>query len=292
MDELLTTKELSQLLRLNEKKIYELIRESTLPHVRIAGKWLFPKNHILRWIDENVQHEKDIMIAGSDDILFSRLLSLYSRDNKPESVAYYASIGSAAGVLALSSGKCQICCSHILDFETGEYNLPFLARTLGNQKYLVVNLCRRTQGLIVKKGNPLGIKGMDDIIGGKVRFVNRNKGSGTRFLFDYLLSEKGLDDSSGIIQTGIVDSHMEVASKVFFGEADTGLAIEYVANPMGLDFIPIRDERFDLVVLKELWPTRAIKRFIEYLDHDLVKKVSRNLPGYNLRDTGTILFSS
>lgn len=94
MKELLTTRELADFLRLNEKKVYELIRDGNIPHVKIAGKWLFPKDHVLRWIDENVHRERDILIAGSDDILFSRLLSLCSGENFPESLIFYAPVGS------------------------------------------------------------------------------------------------------------------------------------------------------------------------------------------------------
>lgn len=292
MDEMLTTKELSRLLRLNEKKVYELVRDSSVPHVRIAGKWLFPKNHVMRWIDEQVQREKDILVVGSDDILLTRLLSFYSRENGPESIAYYASVGSAGGIRALSHGKGQACCTHILDTETGEYNLPFLSRVLTDQKYIVVTLWHRKQGLIVKKGNPFGIRGINDIAEKKVRFVNRNKGSGTRVLFDYLLRREGPDEAMEIRQTEIVDTHMEVALKVFFGEADAGLGIEYAAYPLGLDFVPLKDERFDLVVLKELWPTSIMKRFVGYLDPSFLTNISRNLPGYDLKDTGTVIFSS
>ena len=81
MDEMLTTRELAQLLRLNEKKVYQLVRDGTVPRVCIAGKSLFPRNHVMRWIDENIQRQKDILIVGSDDVLLSQLLSAYSREN-------------------------------------------------------------------------------------------------------------------------------------------------------------------------------------------------------------------
>lgn len=292
MDEMLTTRELAQLLRLNEKKVYQLVRDGTVPRVRIAGKWLFPRNHVMRWIDENVQRQKDILIVGSDDALLSRLLSAYSRENIPESIAYYAPVGSAKGVEALSRGKCQACSTHILDMETGEYNLPYLRRVLADQKYIVVNLWYRKQGLIIKKGNPLGLKGMRDCAEKGVRFAGRNKGSGTQVLAEYLLREEGLDEKADLKIIGPVDTHMEVALKVFFDEADAGLGIEYVTHPLGLDFIPLKDERLDLVVPKELWATFYMKRFIDLLDPAMVSTIARNLPGYDLKDTGKVIFSN
>ncbi len=291
MNEMLTTRELAELLRLNEKKVYELVRDGTVPHVRIAGKWLFPRSHVMRWIDENVEREKDLHIVGSDDFLLTRLLSLYSRENIPESCAYYASIGSIEGVQALSQGKGQACCAHILDAETGEYNLPFIRRVMSDQHYVITNLWYRKQGLIVKKGNPLGIKNMEDVAAKKARFVARNKGSGTRILFEYLTGQKDLAEEM-FRPVSTVDTHLEVALKVLFDEADTGLGIEYVTHPLGLDFIPLKDERFDLVAPRELWLTRTMKRFKECLDPDRIRKISKNLPGYDLKDTGKVIFSN
>jgi len=291
MSEMLTTKELAELLRLNEKKVYELVRDGTVPHVRIAGKWLFPRSHIMRWIDENVAREKDLHIVGSDDVLLSSLLSLYSRENLPESFAYYASVGSVEGVQALSQGKCQACCTHILDMETGEYNLPYLSRVMRDRKYVIINLWNRKQGLIIKKGNPLGIKNVEDIAVKKARFVARNKGSGTRVLFEYLVGQKDLTEEI-FKPAHTVDTHLEVALKVYFDEADAGLGIEYVTHPLGLDFIPLKDERFDLVVPKELWGTSIMQRFKEYLDPDRIRKISKNLPGYDLKNSGKVIFSN
>jgi excisionase family DNA binding protein len=292
MEELLTTKELADLLRLNEKKVYQLIRGGGVPHVRIAGKWLFPKGHVMRWIDESVQRERNILIAGSDDILLARLLALYSREQFPQSLTFYSSVGSMKGIQALAHKKGQVCCVHLLDVETGEYNLPFLNRHLAPQKYIVVNLCYRRQGLIIHKGNPLGIKALEDVVKKGLRFINRNEGSGTRVLLAYLLGEKGLAEDEIVGFANEVDTHLEVALKVLFGEADVGLGIEYVTHLLPLDFIPLQEERFDLVFPKELWPTQLMKGFRSYIDPMPIQRLIRNLPGYNLKDTGKIIFES
>jgi putative molybdopterin biosynthesis protein len=291
MQELLTTKELADLLRLNEKKIYHLVREGAVPHVRIAGKWLFPKEHILRWIDESVERERDLLIVGSDDMLLTRLLISYSRQKFPD-LTFYSPVGSLRGIQALSQRKGQACCVHLLDLETGEYNLPFLKRQLSPQQYVVVNLWYRRQGLIVKKGNPLGIKGIEDIGRTGARFINRNEGSGTRILADHLIQEKGLNLKEIVGFGEEADSHLEVALKVFFGEADAGMGIEYVTHLLPLDFTPLQEERFDLVVPRELWPTKLIRRFIAYIDPVEICRLFRALPGYDLRDTGKIIFES
>ncbi|MEA3487237.1 MAG: helix-turn-helix transcriptional regulator [Thermodesulfobacteriota bacterium] len=292
MDKLLTTKELAGLLRLNEKKVYQLVKEGNIPHVRIAGKWLFPERHVTRWIDENVQRERDILIVGSNDVLMEKLVLLYSQENFPGSVAFYSSMGSSRGVHALSLKKGQVCCTHLLDMETGEYNLPFLDRVLSGQRYEVVNLWRRKQGLIVKKGNPMGLRGLEDVVEKGAKFINRNEGSGTRVLLEYLIREKGLNERDVTGFNEEVDSHMDVALKVFFGEADVGLGIEYVTYPLGLDFLPLKEEMFDLVIPGELWSTSVIKGFMDYIDPVRINNLSKNLPGYNLKDTGKIRFEN
>jgi putative molybdopterin biosynthesis protein len=290
MDDLLTTRELADFLRLNEKKVYQLIREGNIPHVRIAGKWLFPKKHIIGWIDENVQREKDILIVGSDDILLSRLLSVYSREKFPHSLAFYSPVGSLRGIEALSQKKGQACCVHLLDMETGEYNLPLLRRHLSSQEYIVLTLWYRNQGLIIKKGNPLGIRGLEDVVKKSAKFVNRNEGSGTRFLLDYLLAQKELEVEEINGYADAVDTHLEVALKVFFGEADVGIGIEYVTHLLPLDFIALQEERFDLVIPRTFWSSKVIKGLISYIDPVKIHRFSRTLPGYNLKDTGKVIF--
>ena len=232
------------------------------------------------------------VIVGSDDILLARLLSFYSQENFPESQAFYSSVGSLKGIHALQRKKGQACCAHLLDMETGEYNLPILEKILSPQKYVVINLWNRRQGLIVKKGNPLGIKGLEGIIGKEAKFINRNEGSGTRVLFEYLLREHGLDQGEITGFSDEVDTHLGVALKVFFNEADVGLGIEYVTHPLNLDFIPLKEEKFDLVVPRELWLTSVMKGFIAYIDSAKIHKFSHNLPGYDLKDTGKIVFQS
>jgi putative molybdopterin biosynthesis protein len=292
MEELLTTKELADFLRLNEKKVYQLIKEGGIPHMRIAGKWLFPKGHVMRWIDERVQRERDIYMVGSDDILLARLLALYSRERFPQSLTFYSSVGSMRGIEALAHKKGHACCAHLLDRETGEYNLPFLNRHLASERYIVVNLCYRRQGLFIQKGNPLGIKGLEDAVKKGLRFINRNEGSGTRFLLEYLLREKGVTEKEIIGFADTVDTHLEVALKVLFNEVDVGLGIEYVAHLFALDFIPLRQERFDLVIPKELWTTQAIREFLSYVDPAAIQKLVRTLPGYSLKDTGKVIFET
>jgi len=292
MSDLMTTRELAEFLRLNEKKVYQLVREGAVPHVRVGGKWLFPRSHILRWIDERVQYEQDVHIVGSDDVLLARFLSSYSRRDPSGTLAFYSPIGSTGGLEALLKKKGQACCVHLFDSETGEYNLPVLTRYFSDIPYVVVNLWYRTQGLIVKRGNPLGVKGIGDLARKDMRFINRNEGTGTRVLVEHLLRSERIDrdDVRGFAHT--VDSHLESALKVFFDEADVAVGIEYITHLVPLDFIPLQEERFDLVIPGELWQMRLIQQFINTIEPAHLTTLSDSLPGYQFRDTGRVLFQS
>ena len=286
MQELLTTKEVAQLLRLNEKKVYQLIREGGLPHVRIAGKWLFPREQLLRWLRERVQWERDLLLAGSDDPLLVGLLSSYGRKRALKTLAFYAAVGSEGGLFALGEAKVHGCCCHLLDPESGQYNLPFLSRWFPSGGYVVVNLWYRRQGLLLQRGNPLGIKGLKDVVKKGARFINRNERSGTRHLLEMLLQQEGIPPEEVKGFRDVVSSHLEVALRVFLGEADVGLGIEYMAHFLPLDFIPLREERFDLVLSEEVWGTERVRDLLGFLSSAGRQKV----PGYSFRDTGKVLF--
>ena len=292
MKDLMTTKELAEFLRLNEKKIYQLVRDGAVPHVRVGGKWLFPRGHVMRWVDENVQYEQDVHIVGSDDVLLTRFLSTYSKRDPSRTLAFYSPVGSMGGLRALVQKKGQACCVHLLDPETGEYNLPVLARFLSTMPYVVVNLWYRMQGMIVKKGNPLGVKTIADVARTGIRFVNRNEGAGTRVLVEHLLRREHVEtvDIEGFSHA--VDSHLESALSVFFDEADVAVGIQYVTHLVPLDFIPLQEERFDLVIPAELWQTRLIQDFMRTVDATVLSSLAGSLPGYNFRDTGQVLFQS
>jgi len=281
----LTTKEVARLLRLNEKKVYQLIQEGEIPHIKIGGKWLFPKNDLLKWVRERTEREKDLFFGGSDDPLLGRFFAAYSEFKGFETIVFYSAIGSEAGIISLSKGKVQGACCHIYDPETGEYNLPFLKRWLPVDSFRVVTLWHRRQGLLVKKGNPLGIKAIRDLARPKVKFVNRNPHSGTRILFDTFIKKEGVipNEIRGYNQE--VNSHIEVGIKVFSGEADVGLGLEYIAHLFTLDFIPLIEERFDLVISEEIWETKKIKDFLSFLS----SKSFSPPPGYSFRESGKII---
>ncbi len=287
--QLLTTKEIAAYLKINEKKVYQLIQEGTIPCTRVVGKWLFPLTQINRWLEENTELNKNILVAGSDDPLLINLLEEFNRTHFPQFLAFHASVGSQKGLISLAEGKAQIAGTHLFHPPTGEYNLPYVKKHLAGKKYLAINLAYRQQGLLVARGNPQTVNKISDLVHNKSRFVNRNPGSGTRYLFDYMLEKEKI--SAHQIDGYEVEctTHQEVAMEILKGNAEVGMGIEYTAQLMQLDFIPLIEERFDLITMKEGFAAHPLKDFFAFLEPEKLTLKTENFKGYDLRDCGSIV---
>jgi len=298
--EMFTTKEVAEYLSINEKQVYRLIKEKKIPATRITGKWLFPKNVIDEWVTTSAREsvsvsakrnspENQVVIAGSNDLALE-LLVKNANSQHPRFTISISNVGSLAGLIALQNGSCHIAASHLLDLETGEYNSSFIRKHFPDLKIVLLNMAHREQGLIVKSGNPLGITTLKHLANKKLTFVNRQEGSGTRVLLDYRLKDYGIDpaDIPGYSKTAY--THMEVALEVFSGSADAGIGILAAARMLGLDFIPLAKERFDLVIPTEYFETGAVKALRAVLGSEEFKSNIVQMGGYETRDTGTIVY--
>ncbi|HSW40086.1 MAG TPA: substrate-binding domain-containing protein [Acidobacteriota bacterium] len=298
--EMLTTKEVAEYLSINEKQVYRLIKEKKIPATRITGKWLFPKNLINEWIlasaresvrdaPQKTAPENQVVIAGSNDLALELLVKNTNLHNPGYTISI-SNLGSLAGLISLQHGDCHIAASHLLDHDTGEYNSPFIRKFFPNMKVILLNVAYREQGLIVRKGNPKGIKTLNDLTTQKVTFVNRQEGSGTRVLLDYRLKESGIDpaDIPGYFRSAY--THMEVALDVFSGGADAGMGIMAVARSLELDFIPLARERFDLIIPEMNYNAGAVKALREVLSSEDFKSTIVQMGGYAVRDTGKVVY--
>jgi putative molybdopterin biosynthesis protein len=297
--EMFTTKEVAEYLSINEKQVYRLIKEKKIPATRITGKWLFPKNLIDEWVMTSAREsvaapkkapsEGQIVIAGSNDLALELLIKNTNLQHRQYTISI-SNVGSLAGLIALQNGHCHIAASHLLDLETGEYNSSFIKKHFPDLKIVLLNLAHRQQGLIVKKGNPLGIKTIEHLANKKTTFVNRQEGSGTRVLLDYRLKEKGVDPETIPGYDRIAYTHMEVALEVFGGSADVGVGIMAAARMLDLDFIPLAKERFDLAIPADTMKTGEVKALREVLNSAEFKSSIIQMGGYETRDTGRILY--
>ena len=202
---------------------------------------------------------------------------------------YYAPVGSINGLKLLQTKAANMSCVHILDLEKKSYTLSYITRYLSKDDYRVIQLFYRTQGLVVKKDNPKSIHSIKDISNKGIVFINRNQGSGTRLLFDFLLREQNVPQSAVSGYDKEAASHMEACISVLKSDADTAFGIEYVAHILDLDFIPLFQERFDLVIPIDYFYTVQIKTFLSLFEQPALLHSIKDFTGYDLKDTGSML---
>jgi putative molybdopterin biosynthesis protein len=285
--EILSAKELSKYLKINEKKIYKLAQEGTLPHVKIGGKVAFTRELIDRWILENTEREKHVLVAGSDDPLLRQVIDLFNAKN--DGVIYYAPVGSISGLKLLQAKAANMSCVHILDMEKNSYTLSYIARYLSKDDYQAIQLFYRTQGLMVKKDNPKGIRSIKDLSHKGIAFINRNQGTGTRLLFDFLLREHNISQSTVSGYSKEAASHMEAGIAVLKSEADAAFGIKHTAHLLDLDFIPLFEERFDLVIPIDYFHMPQVKTFLALFEQPALLHSIKDFTGYDLKNTGSLL---
>ncbi|NIS75547.1 MAG: hypothetical protein GTO08_09755, partial [Deltaproteobacteria bacterium] len=202
-----------------------------------------------------------------------------------------AHVGSMGGLIALKRGEAHMAGTHLLDEETGEYNVPFIRRIIPDEKVVLINLVYRQQGLYVLRGNPKNIQGFRDLTRDDVVFINRQPGSGTRLLTDKYLREEGIRQEKIRGYEREEYTHMTVASAVLNGIADTGLGILAAAGALGLDFIPLARERYDIVLPERFLDMAMMQNLLGIIRNDTeFMEAVKNLGGYETSDMGKIMY--
>jgi len=231
------------------------------------------------------------VIIGSHDIALDVLSNFLHREYPAASLSS-AHVGSLGGLTAIKRGEAHCAGIHLLDMETGDYNISYIKRLLPGRDVVLVNLVYREQGLILAKGNPKNIRGLEDLTRPGISFINRQRGAGTRILLDYQLKKLGIDPDAIHGYEHEEYTHMAVAVAVKAGVADTGLGIKAAAQALGLDFICIAEERYDLCVPGEYWDTPYIQRLLAVITMPEFQTEVKKLGGYDLRDCGRIMWHS
>lgn len=233
----------------------------------------------------NQSEKGQIIVLGSDDPALNLLVELANKSIASQ-VFYNYPVGSLDGLIYLREGYCQIAGSHLYDEASGEYNLPFVRLLFSNQKMALVTVSHREQGLLVAKGNPRGITSISDIIKNKLRYINRQKGAGTRMRLDQYLKNSGFNttDLPGYFDT--VLTHDKVGESISLGKADAGLALPSVAEKYGLGFVPLFHERYDLIMEKNTFETELANQLIETLHSKYFKEAVGTIGGYDLKHSG------
>jgi putative molybdopterin biosynthesis protein len=299
--DMMTTGEVAEYLGIHEKQVYRLLRQGRLPGTRVTGRWVFSRRLIREWIEacsrEKVQPRRGasrdeaephhLIISGSDDLLLQILLREFNRRH-PAMLATSATLGSVAGIEAVREGRAHVAGIHLLDPASGEYNGSYVAAAFGARRAFLVTLAHRQEGLILPQGNPRHVSSFADVVRLKLRFANREAGTGVRVLVDHLLGgiklgKRGLPGFETELYT-----HLEVATAVAEGRADVGVGTLGPARSLGLEFVPLTWERYDLLTTDEAFYRKPTQAFFEMVKSEWLRQLIGRVPGYDARQSGLL----
>ena len=268
---------------------------SQMSMVRADGILVIPQNSegieagevsIVKIIKNKSVLDNTLVSIGSHDILMDIVADIMAKNYDGVTLSS-THVGSMGGLLALKRGETIIAPTHLLDEDTGVYNVAIIKEIFGEGKVSLIKGFHRIQGIIVKKGNPLGIKGIEDLT--KCKFVNRQRGAGTRVLFDYKLKTLGIDPKSIDGYDKELSTHMAVAASVASPYADAGMGVKSAADSMNLDFIEVGVEEYDFAIKNENLDDNKVKRFIEVIKGKELHDKLDELGGYGYENVGSII---
>jgi len=300
--DMLTSREVAEYLGIHEKHVYRLLRQGRLPGTRVTGRWIFSKRLVTEWIEASSRESvkqgraKDgtdsiephhLAIAGSDDVLLQILLREFNRRH-PAMLGTSAALGSMAGLNAVKERRAHVAGVHLLDADTGEYNRSYVAAAFPHQRAFLVTLTHREEGLILPRGNPRGVTKFADILRLRLRIANREAGSGVRVLLDHLLSEHKLGKRGLPGYETELSTHLEVATAIAEERADVGIGALGAARALGLEFVHLTWERYDLLTTDEAFYRKPTQAFFEMVKSEWLRKVIAKMPGYDARETGLL----
>ncbi len=295
--EFMQVREVARYLGVNEKKVYFLAKAGKIPCTRVTGKWTFPKSLIDRWIEEsasglvgqprNLEERSFVLAAGSDDPCLGILHDLYATRIKPASF-FMATIGSSGGLQAIQSGVADVATAHLLEPSRGGAG-KHEDRDLIPADTLIVELFFRELGLLVPRGNPKSINSIRDLARPKLRFINRQSGSGTRIYLDQELARARVIPKKLPGYETEVSTHLEVGLRIMKGEVDVGLATRTTAQLLGLDFLSLTRERFDMLIRKERFFSQGVQTLLGIVGSREFRDRVGALGGYDVTESGRII---
>lgn len=262
----------------------------TMSYVRADGLLVVPANvsgyeqgdfaevELMRPLEEI---KNAIVFCGSHDMTIDMLSSQLKRVCTNRKIVS-SHVGSMAGIMAIRKGEAHVAGIHLLDPNTKRYNISYVKKLLAGQDIVLYPFLKRKQGWILPKGNPLKVQTVKDLAANKANFVNRQKGAGTRILFDMLLEEAGLESEAIRGYEREMFSHLAVAAEVNGDEKGAGLGISPAAKAMGLEFVPVADEEYDLVMTRSFYESESGRLLIEIIQSSSFKQQVEKIGGYEV----------
>lgn len=298
-----TIEEIAQFLKVSKLTIYDLIKKGELPVFRVGRQMRMDAKDLDSYIKKQknqpapaaelhsakTKESLNVVISGQD-IVLDILGKHIEKHSTYKALRSYT--GSLNSLISMYNGDCDIVSLHMFDGDTGEYNLPYIKKILVGYPYILLNLVSRKAGFYVQKGNPLNIHSWTDLNQEHVKMINREKGSGARILLDEQLKINNIPSRNIKGYEHEETSHLSVASAVSTGMADVGVGIEKAAKIIGIDFIPIITERYDLVILKTPENEKLIRIVKDILASPEFQSEIHALGDYDHSQTGSIMYET
>lgn len=291
--DMMTTREVAAYLRIKERKVYDLVKQGRIPCRRVTGKWLFPRSLIDAWVageetpprSVNVNAERPLVVAGSHDPLLEWCLR--------ESGCGLAMLagGSLDGLARFAAGGAVLCGLHLLDPESGQYNVPAVRERIATEGLVLLQWAWREQGLVLAEGNPLSIRSLADLARKEARIVLRQEQAGSRRLFEHLLAKAGVSLEALTVVGRPARSESDLALAVLEGRADAGLAIAEVTRQHRLDFLPLQRERYDLLIARRDYFEPPFQTLLNFTRSEIFEKHTAALAGYDCAERGKVVFN-
>lgn len=303
----LSTQEVADMLNVSKSTIYDLIKKGEIRSYKVGRKVRFTEEDVKEYISHSKDNQSAMssssaisafslsgndvktdgfIICGQDLIL--DVLSNYMRLNGVPALRAY--IGSYDSLVSLYRKQINVASAHLWDSDTNSYNIPYVRRLLPGIPTKIIHLTCRLQGLYVAKGNPKGIKTWADFGREDISMINREKGAGSRVLLDENLKLIGIYGNSIKGYENETQSHLAVASAISSGKADVAVGNEKIASQVdNIEFIPLKKERYDLVIRKEDLHSKEIEILLKIIRSDAFKNEFGHIGGYDTRDMGKIV---
>lgn len=300
----LNVQNVAEMLNVSKSTVYDLIKKSEIKSYKVGRKIRFTEADVKEYIETSknnstanpsiinyreVEREttgQGFILCGQDLIL--DVLSNYMRLHDIPALRAY--IGSYDSLVSLYHGKVDVASAHMWDSDTDQYNVPYVRRLLPGIATVIIHLTCRMQGFYVAKGNPLNINDWQDFSRNDIKMINREHGAGSRVLLDENLHILGINGSEIKGYNKMTRSHLAVASAVSSGEANIAVGNEKIAQQVdNIDFIPMKKERYDLVLLKEKMQTKEIQTMLQIIRSEAFKNEFAQIGGYDTNEMGKIV---
>lgn len=279
------------LLRIKERKVYELVSEGAVPVTRVTGKLLFPRDMVEMWVRQSTEFrggkesllERPLVLAGSHDPLLE-----WSLRESSSGIATFFD-GSLDGFERIASAKAIAAGVHVYEPEGDDWNRFHVEHRLPGMAVVLVEWAKRWQGLVLPPGNPDSIASVQDLA--ELSFIPRQTNAGSHVLFEHLLTQGGMDTTSLCMVSPPARSETDVALAVADGKARVGFAVATVAHQLRLEFVPLIEERYDLVVLRREYFQPPMQRLLAFCQTAAFAKRAEELGGYDVSNHGTVHFN-